>query len=482
MDNTLGLTQTLKTEQTLSPQMLQSLALLPMPILELKAHIQEEIERNPALEIPDSEFSSPMQSLSGPEKSLDDRMDDADSSDYEAMSFDSAYSSSDYQDSSYDSYSGGYDPEASDRKQQMIENSGVESETLKEHLLKQLGETVSGGREVSVGEMLIGNLDQNGFHILPLEQLFENTDFSSDEIEAGVRTVQSFDPAGICVPDFRASLILQASMSGLAGDDLKNFSIMVNQYLEKLKAGKFKDVATALRIPEEDVQTLYSILRSLTPYPGQNYSSDAVSHVVPDITIRKKDGTLVLDLNRTEIPELVIADGFESLADGLKGPEAKEAASYIRESVRQAKTLINQVNLRFQTLYKAALAIMEYQQEFFLNGPRYLRTMTLRDIADRIGVHETTMSRLAQSKWVDTDWGLFQMKYFFTQGVQSTSDSSESVSRNVVKDMIAEIVAENGSLSDQKISDILLSRGIKCARRTVGKYRGELNIDSSYSR
>ena len=230
------------------------------------------------------------------------------------------------------------------------------------------------------------------------------------------------------------------------------------------------------------METLYSILRSLTPYPGQNYSSDAVSHVVPDITVRKKDGTLVLDLNRTEIPELVIADGFESLADGLKGPEAKEAASYIRESVRQAKTLINQVNLRFQTLYKAALAIMEYQQEFFLNGPRFLRTMTLRDIADRIGVHETTMSRLAQSKWVDTDWGLFQMKYFFTQGVQSTSDGSESVSRNVVKDMIAEIVAENGSLSDQKISDILLSRGIRCARRTVGKYRGELNIDSSYSR
>ena len=482
MDNTLGLTQTLKTEQTLSPQMLQSLALLPMPILELKAHIQEEIERNPALEIPDSEFSS-FESLSGPEKSLDDRMDDADSSDYEAMSFDTAPSSG-YQDSDYDSFpgSGGYDPEASDRKQQMIENSGAEGETLKEHLLRQLGETVSGDRSFSVGEMLIGNLDQNGFYILPLEQLFDNTDFSDSEIGDGVRTVQSFDPAGICVPDFRASLILQASMSGLAGEDLKNFTIMVNQYLEKLKAGKLKDVAAALRIPEEDVETLYSILRSLTPYPGQNYSSDAVSHVVPDITVRKKDGTLVLDLNRTEIPELVIADGFESLADGLKGPEAKEAASYIRESVRQAKTLINQVNLRFQTLYKAALAIMEYQQEFFLNGPRFLRTMTLRDIADRIGVHETTMSRLAQSKWVDTDWGLFQMKYFFTQGVQSTSDGSESVSRNVVKDMIAEIVAENGALSDQKISDILLSRGIRCARRTVGKYRGELNIDSSYSR
>ncbi len=469
MDGSLGLTQTLKTEQTLSPQMLQSLALLPLPILELKAHIQEEIERNPALEIPDSEFAVPQTSLSEPERSLDDRMDDADSSDYETMSFDS-------EDPGY------YDPEASDRKQQMIENSGAESETLKEHLMKQLGEAVSDDEILDIGEMLISNLDQNGFFVLPLEKLFENESYSRQEIDEAVSIVQSFDPAGICVPDFRASLILQASMSGLAGDDLKNFTVMVNQDLEKLKAGKFKEVASGLRIPEEDVQTLYSILKGLTPYPGQNYSSDAVNNVVPDFSIRRKDGALVLDLNRTDIPELVIAEGYEEMADGLTGPEAKEAVAYIRESVRQAKTLINQVNMRFQTLYKAALAIMEYQQEFFLNGPRYLRTMTLRDIADRIGVHETTMSRLAQSKWVDTDWGLFQLKHLFSQGVQSTSGGGENVSRNVVKDMIAEIVAENGALSDQKISDILLSRGIKCARRTVGKYRSELNIDSSYSR
>ena len=125
---------------------------------------------------------------------------------------------------------------------------------------------------------------------------------------------------------------------------------------------------------------------------------------------------------------------------------------------------------------------MEYQRDFFLKGPRFLKTMTLKDIAEKIEVHETTMSRLAQSKWVDTDWGLFQLKYFFSQGVSTTSGDQKSVSRNVVKDMIAEIIAENGALSDQKISDLLLSRGVKCARRTVGKYRSELNIDSSYTR
>ena len=461
MDATLNLNQSLRTEQTLSPQMLQSLALLPMPILELKAHIQAEIESNPALEIPDSEYDI-SQFEPEKEKTLDDRMDDADSADYESLSY--------------------YDEEASDRKQMMIENTSAPGETLKEHLMAQLGEADIPDRIAEAGEMLISNLDQNGFFILSLENLFEDTDFTQDEINGAVSTVQGFDPAGICVSDFRASLILQAKMSGMVEQDLQIFSQIVNEHMEKLKAGKFKEVALALRIPEEDLQTFFSILKGLTPYPGQNYSSDGITHIEPDFSIHSKNGNLVLELNRGDIPNLEIAHGFEVLGDGLSGKEAKEANTYIRDAVRQAKTLINQVKLRFQTLYKAAVALMEIQRDFFLKGPRYLKTMTLKDIAERIGVHETTMSRLAQSKWVDTDWGLYQLKYFFSQGVPTTSGSQESVSRNVVKDMIAEIISENGALSDQKISDLLLSRGVKCARRTVSKYRGELNIDSSYSR
>ena len=463
MDSMIGLSQSLKTEQTLSPQMLQSLALLPMPILELKAHIQAEIESNPALDIPDSEYDM---SIGGQDASLDDRMDDADSSYYEDSSYDVSYA----------------DPEASDRKQMMIENSSAPGETLKEHLMVQLGEVPMPERIRTIAETLISNLDQNGFFMLSLDALFENSGYTESEIAEAVDIVQNFDPAGICVQDFRQSLILQAKLSGMAKEDLAIFSEMVNEHLERLKCGKFKEVASALHISEEDLQTFYSILKSLTPYPGQNYSAEGISAVEPDFSIHNNNGTLVLDINRGDIPNLEITPGFESMADELTGSEAKEAASYIRDSVRQAKNLINQVKLRFQTLFKAASAIMEYQSEFFLKGPRFLKTMTLKDIAEKINVHETTMSRLAQSKWVDTDWGLYQLKYFFTQGVSTTSGGQESVSRNVVKDMIAEIISENGALSDQKISDMLLSRGIKCARRTVGKYRSELNIDSSYSR
>ncbi len=470
-----GLTQTLKTEQTLSPQMLQSLALLPMPILELKAHIQSEIESNPALEIPESEFSISL-SDTPKEKDLDDRMDDADSSDYENMSY--------TDEASYtDPYStGDFDPEASDRKQMMIENSSAPGETLQEHLSTQLGETPMDETTREIGERLISNLDNNGFFILPLETLFEDSDYTKDEIDQAIAVVQGFDPAGICVADFRESLILQARLSSMAEEDLIIFSDMVNLHLERLRLGKFKEVASSLRISEDDLQTFYSILKGFTPYPGQNFSADTVSAVEPDFSVHNINGSLVLELNHGDIPKLEISPEFEGLAKELKGPEAKEAGAYIRDSVRQAKTLISQVNLRFQTLYKAGAAIMEYQRDFFLKGPRYLKTMTLKDIAERIDVHETTMSRLAQSKWVDTDWGLFQLKYFFSQGVATTAGDQSSVSRNVVKDMIAEIIAENGALSDQKISDLLLSRGVKCARRTVGKYRSELNIDSSYTR
>ena len=459
MDFGIGLNQTLKQEQTLSPQMLQALSLLPMPLLELQAHIQQEIESNPALEIPDSNMELSLGE--GPEKNLDDRMDDADSSDYENFS---------------------YDPEASDNKLQMLENSGSEGKSLYEHLMSQLGEIALEKTVYEISEMLIGNLDANGFFILPLQQLFEDKDYSQEQINSAISTVQSFDPAGVCVADFRQSLILQAKLSGMAASDLEIFSAMVNQHLEKLKACKFKEVSVSLRISEEDLQTFFTILKSLTPYPGQSFSTDAITTIEPEFSIHQINGKLVLEMNRGTLPNLEISPVFEELAKDMKGPEAKEASSYIKDSINQAKTLITQVNMRLKTMYNAAQAIMEFQSDFFFNGPQFLKTMTLKDIAEKIGVHETTMSRLAQSKWVETDWGLLQLKYFFSQGVSTTSDDSQNISRNAVKDMIAQIISENGNLSDQKISDLLLQKGIKCARRTVGKYRSELNIDSSYQR
>lgn len=486
-DFTIGLTQSLKQEQTLSPQMLQSLALLPLPILELKAHIQKEIETNPALEIPEKEFSSlsntDIEKSSNNEssnefsKNYDDRLDDADSSYYENLNYNNYDNYS-----SYDKTYTNSDSSDTDRFNMMLENTSSQGTTLQEHLLEQLGEVKISCEVEKAAKMLISNLDANGFFLLQPEELFEDSSFDEKTIKEAINVVQNFDPDGICVKDFRQSLILQAKLSKMAQSDLDIFAKLVTNELEKIKTGKTKEVAIDLGISEDDLQTFISILKSFTPYPGRNYGSDGENYIEPDFAIHNKDGVLTLDINRAGIPKLEVSKQFCDLSKEMTGPDSKETTKYINGCVKQANQLINQVNLRFKTLYNAAVAIMDIQKEFFLYGPKFLKTMTLKDVAERIGVHETTMSRLAQSKWVDTDWGLFQLKYFFTQGVRSNTSSDETVSRNVVKEMIKEIIEEKGALSDQKISNILLEKGIKCARRTVSKYRAELNIDSSYER
>ena len=465
----LGLTQSLKQEQTLSPQMLQSLALLPMPILELKEHIQKEIEANPALEIPEQEFSEPSLQQTEP-NNYDEGFDDADSSYYEGY------------DSPSDSYYSADAEEASDRANQMLENTSEQNKPLKEYLLEQLGEVPVSEDVKGAAAMLISNLDENGFFILTLQELFEDTNYSNEVINQAIKTVQGFDPSGVGVEDFRQSLILQAKNLGMAESDLEIFTKLVNNELEKINAGKLKEVSSSLRISEEDLQSFISILKALTPYPGRNYSSDADTYIAPDFAIHNKNGVLTLEINKGDIPELKLSEEFCTLSKNLQGTDAKATSKWINEKVKEANLLIDQVNLRFKTLSNAALALMDLQKDFFFKGPRFLKTMKLKDIAERIGVHETTMSRLAQSKYVETDWGIFPLKYFFSQGVSSTNSSSETVSRNVVKDMVKEIIQENNSLSDQKIADLLKEKGVDCARRTVNKYRKELNIDSSYQR
>ena len=294
--SSVSLQQTLKTEQTLSPQMLQSLALLPMPLTELNQFIQKEIESNPALEIPESTETS-------------------------------------------------YDPEASDRKQQMIENTAADGESLSEHLMVQLVESPLDKNCREIGELLIGNLDANGFFIVPLSELFEGKFFSEEEINKTIETVQSFDPYGICVPDFKASLVLQAKLSGCKGKDLQIMTELINNRLDQLKNGKFNDIALSLGISVQDVEAYYSVIKSLTPFPGRSYESNAEAYVVPEFSVHEVDGQLELKMNRANLPDLEISPEFSALSDGLSGTDAKEANNYIKNSIRQAKTLISQVNL-----------------------------------------------------------------------------------------------------------------------------------------
>lgn len=491
MDFSTGLSLAQKQQLKLSPQLIQSFELMALPLQELQAKIQTEIESNPALEIPEShELSFDVYANAQLKSENSNREDDySDSSSYGSDEFReerpttesySGPSSSDY------GMGGGYDDEASDRQHQFIEGALSHDETLQEHLLGQLGCTPLSPEEQRVGELIISNLDDNGFHRRDPSTLIKQN--QSAILKKMLTLIQTFDPPGVCAADFRESLIIQARNDGLVGEDLAEFSALVNNHLEQMRAGKTKEVAKALDISEEELDTLYSYLKTLTPYPGQLYSSGPDEFVIPDISVHQVDGMLQFKLNDDTLPALRINPEFSELGAELQGKkteEAKEATAFIQQSIKDATSLIGQVQLRNQTLQKVGLALLKFQKDFFLYGPRYLKPLTLKVIADEVSLHETTISRISQAKWIDTDWGILPIKNLFSNAVVTTTGNTDDLSKNAVKEIIREIIeAHEGpkALSDQKLSDMLKERGISVARRTVAKYRGELNIDSSFIR
>ncbi len=455
----LSLSLSQKQQLKLSPQLLQSFELMALPLAELQQKIKAEIEINPALEIP-----------SGREASFEVFAEK--NQDTEKIS--DSYSDS----SSYGSDKGGYDTEASDRRQSFMENALSDEETLQEHLLSQLGCEALSKEEYEVGMLLITNLDANGFHVQePLGLLKKD---QKPLFELMLERIHRFDPPGIGVKDWRESLILQARLRGMEGDELQSFSLLVQDNLELIRANKQAQVAKNLGLEPEELEELYSFLKTLTPYPGQGFASGPELYVIPDIAIRKVDGQLLLRMNSSSLPDLRINEEFEAFS--LEKAMPKETQLYIQDQLKRAQSLMFQVQLRNQTLYKVGQVLAVKQKEFFLSGPQFIQPLTQKSVADQIGVHETTVSRISTAKWIDTDWGIIPIKRLFSSAV---GDEGEQVSKHAAKEIIRQILEEHQgqkALSDQKISDLLKERGITVARRTVSKYRNELNIDPSFIR
>lgn len=454
-----------KQQLKLSPQLLQSFELMALPLAELQQKIKSEIESNPALELPSSwDFSYERFSQQSQQK--------------ESSKVDDTYSDS----SSYGSdYGGGYDYEASDRQQKFMENALSEEETLQEHLLSQLGCESLSEEEYTVGQILITNIDANGFFLEDPHDVL--TSQQAAHLQKLLKILHQFEPAGVAVKDWRESLILQATLKGLKDEDLVHFKALVNDNLELMRAGKQSQVAKNLGIDEMELDALYSFLKTLTPFPGQGFASGPQQYVIPDLSIKAEDGELVLSMNNSSLPDLRVSADFEALAQDLGNTdEAKKAQQYIQNQLKSANSLIFQIQVRNQTLYRLAQVLLVQQRDFFLFGPQYIKPLTQKEVAAQIGVHETTVSRISTAKWIDTDWGIISVKKLFSNAV---GDEGAELSKQAAKETIRQILEEHQgqkALSDQKISDILKERGISVARRTVAKYRNELNIDPSFIR
>ena len=449
----------------MNPQLLQSIQMMALPLQELKFRIQEELERNPALEV------------------------------VEDNSEDSLESNEDAKAEEYDFFENSSDPgrpldqEASDRKQKFMEGALSRPESLHDHLMWQLRLHPLREIEFEIGELLIQNLDDNGFHIEEPETLVKPDDITF--LPKLIDLIRTFEPVGTCTRDYTESLVIQSRLKGDAPDRTES---VLTEHFELLEKGKLDDIARKLRVRRELVDSILSFIRTLDPFPGRRYSNETPTYVIPDLQVRVKDGEFVLILNNEEIPVLGINPFFNDLMKSANGSSVKgsvqeksekQTKKFVRSTLKDAKWFIRSIHQRNQTLLKISKAIVEFQRDFFIRGPKALVPLTLKDIADEVDVHETTVSRISTAKYIQTEWGIYELKYFFSNSISGAGSRGSRYSKEGVKQIIKELLEEDESeksLSDQKISDTLKKQGISIARRTVAKYRNELDIDSSYTR
>jgi RNA polymerase sigma-54 factor len=454
----IGLHQNLSLGQTLSPQMQQSLQFLQAPAMELQSLVQQEIEINPVLE----EGSDEPKVESDTNDEFDKELEQLRQKDEEWREYFSQGSTN----------TPSYNPEAAERRQFLFD-SQVEAPHLSEHLMKQLGLSTSNTETLRVGGEIIGNLDDAGFLKIPLVEVAQSAQVAYDVAQAALNLIQSFDPVGVAARDLRECLLIQLQRLGKEGE-LE--AVMVGQYLSELGRKKYQDIARGLKVPLERVQAAAQFIGTLQPRPGSAFSSDDKQNVVQaELAVAKNGDDWIVIMNDDPVPRLRISDTYKDLlVNNGHDPNLRE---YLKEKIRAGKFLIKCLHQRQTTIFNIATEIVKRQRAFFDEGVAHLKPLTMNQVAEVVGVHETTVSRAIANKYVQTPFGLFDLKYFFTPGYQTAS--GEVMSNTSVKDAIQDLIARESGLkplSDQEIVKILGERGIPLARRTVAKYRAELGL------
>lgn len=441
--------------QKLSPQMIQSIRLMSLPLQELKDEIQQEIEINPALEVIEDRSTMSLESIPEERESESDAQRR-------------------FEDSSDPGFSRSGDGD-SDSKRMFLEGAITSPETLQEHLLWQLRLQPISPRQRAIGEALIQNLDGDGFH--KEDPYAVCRDASKEFVDAVMAIVRGLEPVGVCVKDYRESLVVQTELS--PGAPPRALEV-VRDWIEALERGKHQEIQKKLKLDDAEFDAILAFIKALNPFPGRQYSAEETRYVVPDVQVKLKDGEFVIAINDEEIPIIGINPFFDRLS-GEKHDKATDV--FVKDNIRKARWFIQSIQQRNRTLLKVVRSIVEFQRPFFARGPKFLAPLTLKDIASEVGVHETTISRIAGKKYVQTDWGIFELRYFFTNSISGSGSRGSRFSKSGVKQVIKEIIeGESRPMSDQDIAEILARKGIKLARRTVAKYRGELKMDSSFGR
>jgi RNA polymerase sigma-54 factor len=471
----------------MTPSLQQAIKLLQMTRMELQNTLTQELVENPVLEEGEVEEESPREAETAesegesPKDEAETRDDPMDDIDVEAY-FNEVWESSAMPPGTY---SGGDRLEAPP-----IENTLHREPDLYDYLLWQLHLTDVSAKTREIAEMIIGNLDPDGFLVASEDELRAmgseeegNIDpFSEEEVVAALELVRSLDPPGVACRDLRESLIRQMEVRGDAPDSLP--WRVVTEHWELFLKRQFATIARQLEVELSELEPVVESIRSLQTRPGRQYSSERVQYVEPDVYVNKVGGEYVIQLNDDGLPRLRISRSYRRMLQQMKREDGQaEARNFIKDKLRSAVWLIKSLDQRQRTIYKVSESIVRQQSEYLEKGIERLRPMVLRDVAEDIGMHESTVSRVVSNKYIHTPRGLLPMKFFFHSGIDR--DYGEDISSLTVKRKIRRLIEGEDPkrpLSDSELTRILKREGINIARRTVAKYRDELSIPSSTHR
>lgn len=447
-----GLTIEQTQKLTMTPELIQAIRILQFNTQELDSFVQEELLENPVLEIDGKRKDDKTVDIDIQERIKEDYNDEESYKQWER---------------------------SSDREEYSYEQFVSKEETLEDSLLLQLTFSKLEGHDLKIGRYIVEAIDENGYLTVPVEQIAAIFKTDSGKIEDILDVIQNFEPVGVGARNLKECLIIQLAAKGLL-DEVTEYIIL--NHLEDLGNNKLNKIAKAVGIPVTQVQMVCDLIRTLEPKPGRSFAvGESVKYIVPDVFVEKMDGEYVVTNNESSVPHIMVSPYYNALAKEAKNDE--ELSKYITDKFNSALWLIKSIEQRKRTIYNVAAAVVKHQKEFFDKGNKYLKTLTLKEVAEGIGMHESTVSRSVNGKYMQTPRGVFEIKYFFSGGI--TGQDGTGVSSNSIKTIIKEIIdGENPSkpYSDQDIVGILSGKGIEISRRTVAKYREGMNILSSSKR
>ncbi len=473
----LSLSQQQRQVMTLAPQLRQSLEMLQMPVMELRAAILKEMAVNPTID----DVKDPTEALLSevqPDPPQEHPTD-------EGLDFDPDVDAILRQDDEWRDYflqgmENAPSNEDAEEKRQYLFDSIRQEDSLQDHLMKQLVLTEISPEDRELAVMLIGNINDDGYFTGSLPDIIMVTGRSEHEVVKVLKVIQSFDPPGVGARTLRECLLQQLTLveDSPWEDEAR---LLIDKYLEKLGDRDESFLCKALALNRDELAHVIALVRSLNPRPGRAFESEVTEYVEPEVFVTWEKGRFVARVDNGQLPHIRISTHYRKLLEDEN--VSAETKSYIRERIRAGAFLIRSIHQRQETIRKIAQEIVDAQTEFLHKGIEALRPMTMAEVAKKVGVHETTVSRTVANKYMRTPVGLFEMKFFFTPGLKGKD--GVAVSNKAVQDQIMRIVqAEDPTapLSDQAIEEKLAEQGITVARRTIAKYRGILKIPPSHKR